>query len=228
MYGGTFDPIHNGHLAVAAAVEKVFRPEKILLVPNDQPPHRSLRQLTAYAHRYAMVALAAAGQPHLAASVLESPHRHEPGAFAYSIDTVRHLREEMAAEDRLLFVIGADAFLDIAKWRSPVELLRACEIVAVSRPGFSLEEALTALPRELLAAGTPELHNRRWAGGRVLRVSAGGATIHLLEGVASKVSATGVRQAVQQKQRFSHLVPLPVAEYIRKAGLYLEPPAARR
>lgn len=222
IYGGTFDPIHNGHMAVAAAVSKAFQPDRILLIPNDLPPHRSAEALSSYHHRFAMVALAAEGNAKLIPSLLESPEtmRSLGRKRSYSIDTVLRLRGVLQPDDRLLFVLGADAFLEIAKWRQPVELLRACEVLAVSRPGFVLEQAIEALPEEILATGKPSIRRRRWEDGTVARIAIGGAVLHLLEGVASSVSATKVRESAQRGGSLTNLVPKAVDEYIRKTGLY--------
>ena len=126
LFGGTFDPIHRGHLAVAKAAQREYGIKQVLFVPSATPPHK--HPLTPYIHRYAMVALQVAGQKGMMPSLLESPEQLGENAMAYSIETVRRVRAELKRNDRLFFIIGIDAFLDLAKWREPVALLREARI----------------------------------------------------------------------------------------------------
>ncbi len=128
-FGGSFDPIHSGHLAVARAAADACRLDRVLFVPTDAPPHKRRRPLTAFIHRYAMVALALAEarDQRFVPSLLEAPDSGKK--FHYSIDTIRALRRQLKKDDRLFFLIGIDAFAEIAQWRQPEKLLRACEFV---------------------------------------------------------------------------------------------------
>src|SRR2546423_6477103 len=148
-FGGTFDPIHAGHVALARAAADACRLDQVLFVPTPAPPHKQRRPLTGFIHRSAMVALALAeaADARLVPSLLEAPQAGK--RFRYSIDTVRALRGRLDKNDRLFFLIGIDAFADIAKWRQPEALLRACEFVVASRPGYSLAQVADALPPRL-------------------------------------------------------------------------------
>jgi len=191
LFGGTFDPIHRGHLAVARAARRQLMLEEILFVPSGVPPHKRIG-VTPFHDRHAMVVLATAGERTFVPSRLEDPDLVD-GA-TYSIDTVRRLRRALGPSDRLFFLIGADAFLDIATWRGADVLTREVEFVVASRPGFSL-------------AALPERVRDR-------------ATLHLLPGVSERISATEVRRAVRSGQRLEDLVEPAVAAYIYGAGLY--------
>lgn len=217
LLGGTFDPIHRGHLAVARAAQQRFDLKRILFVPAGAPPHKQKQPLTPFAHRYAMVALALEGEKAFVPSDLESFERLD-GKPSYSIDTVRRVKKQLKKSDRLFFIIGMDAFKEIATWRQPEELLKETEFIVVSRPGFSLGDIGSALPESLRPDPkvTRALDHQPAAGDIVLP----GATLHLLPDVHEKISATQIRAAARTGRKLDSLVGPAVAEYIRKTGLY--------
>lgn len=129
LFGGAFDPIHNGHLAAARAAAGRFRLDRVLFVPAGAPPHKPACH-APYADRLRMVELACAGDPRLEASRLE-----EGPDPSYSIDTIEIVRARMAPEDELYFLIGADAFAEIGCWRRWRDVARAVTFLVVSRPG---------------------------------------------------------------------------------------------
>ncbi len=220
LYGGTFDPVHLGHVAVARAAAERFALRRIYFVPADIPPHKQGQPLTAYHHRYAMLALALQGEENFLPSLLEAPEviRAEGKLASYSVDTVRRFRQRIGKRDKLFFLIGIDAFLEISTWRDPVELLRECEFIVASRPGFSLADAAMALPEQMRPRrNVARLFEDRPAGGPLL---ISGARINFLEGVYEPESSTVVRQAVRRRCGLKRLVAPAVAEYIRKLRLY--------
>lgn len=222
LFGGTFDPIHRGHLALARAAQERFSLSRIYFVPANVPPHKQRQPLSDYCHRYAMVALATMGEKAFLPSLLEAPTTAtEPGKRAganYSIETVRRLKTTLKKSDQLFFLIGIDAFNDIAKWHEPEALLRECAFIVASRPGFSLADVANALPESLrpAAAVTKPFAKQPARGDLVLS----GATVHLLDGVQQAVSATAIRQAVAAKKPLGKFVDPAVADYIKKTGLY--------
>jgi len=230
LFGGTFDPIHRGHLALARAARERFELGRILFVPANIPPHKQKQPTTSYFHRYAMVALATTGEKEFVPSLLEAPGvvdirsskgKQNSDAVAganYSIDTVRRLKQELKKSGRLFFLIGIDAFKDIAKWHEAEALFRECEFIVASRPGYSLADVANALPENLrpAAAVTKPFAKQPAKGDLVLR----GVTVHLLEGVHEPVSATAIREAVAKKRPLTKFVDPAVAEYIKKEGLY--------
>src|SRR6266496_1704561 len=138
LFGGTFDPIHKGHLALAAAARERCQLGRIYFVPTNVPPHKTAHPVASFFHRYAMTVLATAAEKAFVPSLLEATgefvlqdKKGARGSMAsapnYSIDTIRRLKSELKKADRLFFLIGIDAFKDIAKWRESEELFSECE-----------------------------------------------------------------------------------------------------
>ena len=231
LFGGTFDPIHKGHLALAHAARERSNLGLIHFVTANISPHKSARPLASYFHRYTMTALATQGEKSFVPSLLEAPtelvlhDKKNPrasiaGAPSYSIDTVRKLKASLRKSDRLFFLIGIDAFKDIAKWREAEALFAECEFIVASRPGFSLADVAAALPEKLRprAEVTRPFAKQPAKGDLVLA----GVTLHLLDNVNQNVSATAVRAAVAAKRPIRKFVPESVEEYIKKEGLYMK------
>lgn len=210
IFGGTFDPIHSGHLIVAGAAARRFQLDEIYFVPSSRPPHKKRQELAAFEHRYAMVALACMGKERFVPSLAEAPADLDAPKVFYSIDTVRDFREEYA-KDRVYFILGADSFLEIRIWRSYEALLDSCDFIIVSRPGIRLEALRQAIPSHLLGKQNAEKRNAI-----VLRKS----TVHLLTTVASDVSSTGIRQRCSRGASIHGLVPPAVEDYIQRQALY--------
>jgi len=232
LLGGTFDPIHIGHTALARAAIEHCALARIYFVPANIPPHKQDHDLASYFHRYAMVTLATAGEKAFVPSLLEGP---EPGVLPiipgkkgksehaapranYSIDTVRLLKQSLKKSDRLFFLIGIDAFEDIAKWREAEALFHECEFIVASRPGYSLADVANALPERLRPkeAITKPFAKQAAQGDLVLP----GVTVHLLNNVNQKVSATAIREAVAANRSLTKYVEPSVADYIKKIALY--------
>jgi nicotinate-nucleotide adenylyltransferase len=238
LFGGSFDPIHRGHLALAQAAASRYSLRQVLFVPANVPPHKQLQPLTAFIHRYAMAALATQDERAFVASLLEAPawataapiesakakgSAGQPRAAVamqanYSIDTVRLLKKTLKKSDRLFFLIGVDAFRDIAKWHESRALLAECDFIVASRPGFSLRDVAESLPEDLRppAAITRPFHKQPATGDLILP----GVTVHLLEGVHHTVSATAIREAAAAGKPLTRWLDARVADYVRKNGLY--------
>jgi nicotinate-nucleotide adenylyltransferase len=219
ILGGTFDPIHRGHTALALAASETFNLGRIFFIPANVPPHKQKRPLTSFAHRYAMTVLATTNNKKFLPSLAEAPNEEQRSAQPnYSIDTVRRFKQQLKKSDKLFFLIGIDAFLDIAKWREPEALLRECEFIVASRPGYSLADVANSLPPSMrpAVAVTKPFQKQPARGDLVLN----GAAVHLLERVHSDVSATQVREAVAAGKSLGRYLDPAVVEYIRKTGLY--------
>jgi nicotinate-nucleotide adenylyltransferase len=216
LFGGTFDPVHLGHIAVARAAGEKFGLGRVYFVPADLPPHKQKRRLTDFQHRFAMLALATAADPRFVVSLLDA-HTGRPN---YSIDTVRRLKSSLKKTDKLYFLIGIDAFKDIAAWRQPEELLAEVEFIVVSRPGYSLADVGRALPDSLRPTDLMLRTMRQQRADGTIALM--GATIHLLGEVKEKVSSTQIRAAAGKSvKQLSRFVPPLVAEYIKKQNLYV-------
>ena len=210
LFGGTFDPIHAGHLAVAQAALRRLNLDTIHFIPSARPPHKAKRELTPYLHRYAMVALACAEHGAFIASAAEAGP-DGPGAHAiYSIDTVRKFHRE-GAHEHLFFIVGADCFLEIPTWKSYEALLDSCDFIIASRPGFRLDALRLVIPPKLL--GRTRTHDAH-------TISLRRTKVHLLSTVASHVSSTEIRRRRRNGQSIHGLVPPRVEEYILEQALY--------
>jgi nicotinate-nucleotide adenylyltransferase len=217
LYGGSFDPVHLGHLAVARAAAQRFQLDRVYFVPADIQPLKAQQKVTNFYHRFAMLALALADEPRFIPSLLEAPEivRASGAAASYTVETVRRMRQRIPASTRLFFLIGMDAFRCLAKWRSPVELLRSAEFIVASRPGFPVSEVAGALPAELRP---DEAGSHRLVETGSLTVN--GATIHLLPEINEEVSATAIREAAAAGSGLEKLVPAAVASYINRLKIY--------
>ena len=223
LFGGSFDPIHRGHLALAKAAAERCSLRQVLFVPANVPPHKQNQPLTPFIHRYAMVALATQDEKQFKPSLLEAPEwgktaEHGSITVNYSIDTVRRLKRSLKKSDRVFFVIGVDAFRDVAKWREARALLAECDFIVASRPGYSLRDVAESLPEDLRpsAAATRPFHKQAARGDLVLR----GVTLHFLEGVNQNISATTIRAAAAGGKPLARWLDPRVADYVRKNGLY--------
>jgi nicotinate-nucleotide adenylyltransferase len=224
LFGGSFDPIHRGHVALAQAAADRYSLRQVLFVPANVPPHKQKQPLTPFVHRYAMVTLATQDEKRFVPSLLEAPEyatslaERRSAPANYSIDTVRRLKKTLKKSDRLFFLIGIDAFRDIAKWRDATVLLDECDFIVASRPGYSLRDVAESLPEDLRppAAVTRPFHKQAATGDLVLP----GVTLHLLEGVNQNISATAIRSAAAEGKPLARWLEPQVVDYIRKHGLY--------
>jgi len=194
VLGGTFDPVHNGHLAIAGEVAARLALDEILFIPAGQPQLRTGGPVSAGEHRVQMVRLAINGKPRYRLTTMEV----ERAGPSYTVDTIAQLRSQLKGGDRLFFILGWDILAELPRWREPGRLVSMCRLVVVPRPGYPL----------------PALHS--------LEVLVPGLTknVILLNEPRVDISASEIRQRVAQELPIRHLVPGAVADYIREQGLY--------
>jgi nicotinate-nucleotide adenylyltransferase len=213
ILGGTFDPIHRGHLDMGTAAEEALGLTRMFVIPSNIPPHRPHPSASAY-HRFAMVSLAVAGRRGWRASDLEL--RAE--LPSYTADTLRRFHERGYAPAELFFVLGADAFVEIGTWKEYPRILDAAHFAVVSRPGWPVDE----LPWRLPAVASRMV--RRPLG----PLSQLDASIILIDAVTADVSATAIRQNRLQNLSIGGMVELSVQQHIEQHGLYTSSVPGRR
>jgi len=198
VLGGTFDPIHNGHIAIAENVLHQFKPQKILFIPAGSPPHKPNKPITPAYHRYQMILQAISDKPGLEANRMEIDRQ----GVSYTIDTIYSLKSLLAKRTTIYFVIGQDALENILTWKNPKELLKSCEFITVPRPGYNAGE-LTSHIKQL---------EKKYE-----------AKIHILKSPQLEISSTYIRKSIAKDKPVSALIPKEVETYIRTHGLYKSP-----
>ena len=209
ILGGTFDPIHFGHLRLAEEMLEQARLREIRFIPTGTPPHRAAPQTSAL-HRSAMVRLAITGQP---AFVLDE---REVGRTApcYTVDTLRELRAELGAAQPLCLLMGGDAFLQLHTWHEWQQLFELAHIVVGYRPGFTLEERIHGTTAELQR----HYQQRLCAANALSQQPCGGITELAIPKL--EISATDIRRRVAEGRTIRYLLPSAVANYIHQHQLY--------
>ncbi len=210
-YGGTFDPIHLGHIEIARSVVRNFELNKLLVVPAYKPPHKSLDAISDSRHRYEMCVLAFQDEPKITVSKMEIDLPERP----YTINTIERLRVEYGTEAQLFFVMGADSFEEITTWREYERLLSSTNLIVESRAGrdFSISH-LPAVFREKVI-DTRLLKDRE-----SFIKSAVGCLIYLTSYVNREVSSTEIRRRVQAGKSLEGLSAPSVIDYIEEQKLY--------
>jgi nicotinate-nucleotide adenylyltransferase len=212
IFGGTFDPIHSGHLQAAEVAARKFHLDRVLFVATGRPPHKMAEQLTAFEHRYAMVALACAGHRGFIPSLLEAPS--QDGRPSYSIETVRRVARSLGPGDRLYFILGADAFLDLPHWKDYRSLLDSADFIVIPRPGFDAQSIRKAASQDLARA-----RGRQQPG----RISLGRSVVYILDGLRLPWASREIREAIREDHWPAGCVTPLVKQYIQKEGLYPSP-----
>jgi len=216
VYGGTFDPLHEGHLRIALALITAFNLDRMLLVPAAVPPHKRGASITSPYHRMAMLALATADLPRVSVLPieLESPDR------PYTIETLGRIRQE-TPESRIFFVMGSDSFRDVTMWREFRRILTEYDVIVATRPGYpagrgtTREEMISHLPAEIQLR-VVDLRGRL----RPATEMTNQQRIFLTDYVTVDIAATDVRRAAAEGRSLAGVVPPRVADYISKYRLY--------
>src|SRR5262245_6895898 len=134
IYGGTFDPVHNGHITVARSVSRLFGLDRVIFVPACTPPHKRGASISPAYHRFAMLALATEDDAGFLVSTIELDEPERP----YAVDTVARLKQQLGSHCRLFFIMGADSWAEIRTWHEWEKLLQMCDQIVVTRPGYEV------------------------------------------------------------------------------------------
>ncbi len=197
VMGGTFDPIHYGHLVTAEAVRDEYDLDKVIFMPSGNPPHKMARATSDANHRYLMTVLATTTNPYFEVSRAEI----DRVGITYTVDTIRELRNAYGEDAEIYFITGADAILEIFTWHNVEELFRICFFVAATRPGFhgkdmeqKLNEIKSKYKKEIFKIEVPSL----------------------------AISSTDIRNRIKNGKTVRYLLPEAIEDYIRKFRLYME------
>lgn len=197
IMGGTFNPIHYGHLVTAEESYYEFSLDIVIFMPSGHPPHKKDGEIAQAEDRYLMTVIATASNPHFFVSRLEI---ERPGP-SYAIDTLRELHQIYGEDIEYFFITGADAILEILTWKDSEKIYEMCSFIAATRPGYSLEKF------KELSLTSPGKNSKL-------------PKVHFLEVPALAISSTDIRRRVKEGGPIRYLVPDEVANYIYKNGLY--------
>ncbi len=227
FFGGSFDPPHRGHLAIATAAADRFALDQVLFAPAAHQPFKNKFPATDFLHRYTMTALATQADPRFIPSLLDAPHHDATDATRpnYTVETLGHLRVSLAAEPTELFtLLGADSWLDIGQWFQASRLLALSNWIVAARPGFSLVGAEAALPSEIKVehgSNKIDASNSLPACDLTLHhIDAARTRVWFLPHLKEDISATELRAALDHGCPDPELLPAPVWDYIAKTQVY--------
>ena len=217
LFGGTFNPVHLGHLRAAVEVRQGFELDEICLIPAALPPHKVPVELASAADRLEMLRLAIGADAGIKISDVELK-RSGP---SFTIDTVRHFKQALPAETRLHLVLGLDAFLEIDTWKSFSELLARIPLIVINRPDGN--QVAGGVPWKIMDDYiiAKVSADYTFSASRSAYLASQRQPIYVLEIAALDLSSTMVRRRIGQGLRIDHLVPQKVVDYIRTKGLYL-------
>lgn len=193
VLGGTFDPIHIGHLVAAEEARAQLRLDRVIFVPAGLPPHKLSNNISPIDHRLAMVKLAIASNPYFTISRVDID-RFGP---CYTVDTIQLLRDELGSDVELYFIMGSDSLADLPTWHQPQRLIRLCRLAVVERPGYQVD--MEELERVL-----PGITSR----------------VHFINAPQLDISSTDIQRRVREGLPIKYQVPEAVEEYIYKHWLY--------
>jgi nicotinate-nucleotide adenylyltransferase len=215
LFGGTFNPIHWGHLRPAEEIREQFGLSRVIFIPVHVPPHKKAGVVSS-AHRVAMVQKAIRGNRCFQVSDIEL---QRPGK-SYSIDTIRHFHGLSRGQDELFFILGTDAFREIHTWKDYPAFFSACNFIVMTRPGARVEQAAELLPRASRKAFTLREH---------CLVHSSGCRIYIAPVTQLDISSTVIRDCAAGGKSIRYLVPSDVERYIAEHRLYTVPsPSTRR
>jgi nicotinate-nucleotide adenylyltransferase len=209
ILGGTFDPVHFGHLRAAEEVADAFDLSTVMFIPAAKPPHKEKRELTSFTHRWRMLELALVGNPRFALSDLENRRSGK----SYSVETLTQLLTQLGQDALLYFIVGLDAFLALPTWHRYRDLFSLCHFVVVARPGYSLAQL-----DDMLHTAVSESYrfDEQMSG----FVHPQHRTVYVRQVTLMDISSSKIREYVSRGRSVRYLLPIEVHAYIHEQGLY--------
>jgi nicotinate-nucleotide adenylyltransferase len=207
LFGGTFNPIHMGHLRGAEEIREAFGLQQVIFIPAAIPPHKATEEVIEAKHRLEMVRLATAGNPFFSTTDTELSRP----ATSYSIDTIRHFRERHG--DTFFFILGKDAFVEIETWKEFHHLFSLCNFIVMTRPGFQKSLSSSPLPETLIPVFRYDQGIKGW-------IHTSGYTLHFKDITVLDISSTKVRELIEKGGSVRYLIPSEVEAYIKEHHLY--------
>ncbi len=220
VFGGTFNPIHIGHLLVAEEIRQLFKFEQVLFVPSSLPPHKPTQETISSQDRLTMTTLATLDNPCFNVSQIEV----ERGGKSYTVDTLGQLKQIYGAKVDLHFLVGSDAFLAISTWKDIPKLFELCRFVVIERPGAGLDKLIKRFDAGFVEGLTPfeyQLIKRSSLTEEAPAIKTK-ASVYLIEALSVNISSSEIRALIRRGESIKYLVPTLVDEYILKNRLYQE------
>jgi nicotinate-nucleotide adenylyltransferase len=208
LLGGTFDPVHNGHLQMAEIAQKFCDLQEVRFIPTAVPPHKNLQAIASFSHRAHMIQLALAGRPDFRLSTIEAS-LPEP---SYTIDTLRYFHTHAGRATDFFFIIGADAFLDITTWKSYRQVLQATHLVVLDRAGYDSWKVRELITR--LGYAAPDDSSQIWYHTSCQK------KIFFPAMPIVDISSSDIRQGIKENRPTTWAVPVAVLDYIKTHSLY--------
>lgn len=209
LLGGTFDPIHMGHLRCAEEVREIFDLNRIIFIPASRPPHKLDAEITSFYHREQMIRLAIEGNPSFSFSDVEN----QRAGKSYSIETVEYFLNKYLKSIEIYFILGQDAFHAIQTWKDWQKLLNLCNFAVLTRPGYENNGMNGILPEEFAKQFVYDAAADGYKG-------PSGHMIYFRRVTFLDISSSDIRSRVRQDKSITYLTPESVRHYIKKNGLY--------
>ena len=210
LFGGTFDPVHHGHLRAGEEIRQAFSLSWVEFLPARIPPHKTDQALTDVEHRVAMLRLAVEGNPYFRVSEVEATRE----GVSYLVDTLKAYREHYPPDVSLYFIMGMDSFQEVATWHRYPELFSLSHFVVITRPGYKRPELSEVVSQDVASSFAP------YPGENDCLEHAGGHRIHFRETTLLDIAARRLRTWIREERSVRYLIPERVWAYVQENGLY--------
>lgn len=211
VLGGTFNPIHMGHLIIAEEICQIFALEKVVFIPSARPPHKTHKEIIDPLYRLMMTNLATVSNPKFFVSTVEIERKGK----SYSVETIKELRKIYGEKAELYFIVGMDAFLEITTWKDSEKLINLCHFIVVSRCGYEMDNLRGKLPASFINKLVEIEENEK-----VKNHNQQDHKIFVIKSMTIDISSTDIRHSIKEGKSIRYLVPQIIEDYIRKHKLY--------